>query len=81
MLTAEQRDEFDRFGIVRMPGAIAKSAVEEMLGTVWDCLRDRYHIHRGVPETWPEPRGESRSGWSRLAELIGSWGRIICPSR
>ena len=55
MLNAEQRSEFDRYGMVRMPGAIAHSAVEEMLGIVWDCLRDRHHIHRGAPETWPEP--------------------------
>lgn len=26
-----------------------------MLATIWDCLRARYHIHRGVPSTWPEP--------------------------
>ena len=58
MLTDERRDEFDRCGIVRMPGAIAKSAVDEMLGVVWGCLRDRYHIHRGAAETWPEPQGE-----------------------
>jgi hypothetical protein len=57
MLTDEQRDEFDRFGIVRMPGAIAKSAADEMLRVVWGCLRDRYHIHRGAAETWPEPQG------------------------
>jgi hypothetical protein len=55
MLTAEQRNEFDQYGIVRMPGAVAKSAAEEMLATVWNCLRDRYHIHRDAPDTWPEP--------------------------
>ena len=54
MLTAEQRDEFDRFGLVRMPGAVVKAAADEMLATVWDALRDRYHLHRGAPETWPE---------------------------
>jgi hypothetical protein len=62
MLTDEQRDEFDRCGIIRMPGAIAKSSVEEMLGIVWKSLRDRYHIHRGVAETWPEPRSRSDGG-------------------
>ena len=73
MLTDEQRDEFDRFGIVRMPNAIAKSAAEEMLGVVWGCLRDRYHIHRGVTETWPEPQGRSDGA----LEQIGGAHRFL----
>jgi len=60
MLTAEQRDEFDRYGIVRMPGAVAKSAAEDMLRTIWDCLRDRYHIYRDAPDTWPQPESRMR---------------------
>ena len=77
MLSGQQRDEFDRYGIVRMPGAVGKAAADEMLATVWDALRDRYHLHRGAPETWPEPG----SGLHRLVVLIGFWGRITCPSR
>ena len=59
MLTAEQRDEFDRDGMVTMPGALAKSTAEEMLRIVWNSLRDRHHIHRGAPDTWPEPQSRS----------------------
>ncbi len=70
MLTAEQRDEFNRCGIVRMPGAIAKSAVEEMLATIWKNLRERYQIHREAPETWPEPG-------SRGVEQIGGDYRFM----
>ena len=55
MLTDLQRDEFDRNGMVRMPGAVGKAAADEMLATVWDALRDRYHLHRGAPDTWPQP--------------------------
>ena len=55
MLTTEQRSEFDQYGIVRMPGAVAKAASEEMLRTIWNCLRERYQIHRDAPDTWPEP--------------------------
>ena len=54
MLTNEQLEEFHERGVVRMPGAVAQSAVEEMLRNVWKCLRERYHIHRGAPDTWPE---------------------------
>jgi Phytanoyl-CoA dioxygenase (PhyH) len=66
MLTAQQRNEFDRYGFVRMPGAIAKSAAEEMLRTVWSCLRDRYHIHRGVQDTWPEPQSRGDGGVQQI---------------
>ena len=66
MLTAEQRDEFDRCGMVRMPGAVAEAAAEEMLRTVWNCLRDRYHIHRGAPDTWPEPQSRGDGGVQQI---------------
>ena len=54
MLTAEQLEEFHSSGIVCMRGAVARSAVEEMLRSVWSCLRDRCHIQRDEPDTWPE---------------------------
>jgi Phytanoyl-CoA dioxygenase (PhyH) len=73
MLTDQQRDEFDRFGIVRMPRAITRSATEEMLGIVWNCLRERHHIHRGAPETWPEPQSRSDGG----VEQIGGAYRFM----
>ena len=73
MLTDEQRDEFDRYGIVRMPGAIAKSDAEVMLGIVWDSLRERHHIHRGAPETWPEPY----TGGDQGVEQIGGAYRFM----
>ncbi len=66
MLTDQQRDEFDRYGIVRMPGAVSKAAADEMLATVWDALRDRYHLHRGAPETWPEPQSRSGGGLQQI---------------
>ncbi len=59
MLTTEQRQEFDRSGIVRMRGAVAESAAEDMLRTIWNCLRDRHYIHRDAPNTWPEPKAGS----------------------
>jgi hypothetical protein len=39
MLTAQQRNEFDRYGFVRMPGAIAKSAAEEMPAMLWSVAQ------------------------------------------
>jgi phytanoyl-CoA dioxygenase PhyH len=68
MLTAEQREEFNRTGLVRLPGAVTQSAADEMLRTVWDCLRDRYYIHREARDTWPKP--ETRNG--RVEQIRGS---------
>src|ERR1700722_3657831 len=73
MLTAEQRREFDQNGIVRLPGAVAKPDAEEMLRTTWNSLRERYHIHRGRPDTWPEP--DTRS--NRAVEQIRGVHRFL----
>src|SRR5262245_17624615 len=68
MLTSTQREEFEQKGIVRIAGAITKSATDEMLRAVWDCLRNRYQIHRALPDTWPEP--EARS--TRIEQIDGT---------
>ncbi|MBV8360150.1 MAG: hypothetical protein JO189_19765 [Deltaproteobacteria bacterium] len=54
MLTGQQLKDFHQCGIVRMSRAIAPSAVDEMLRSVWNCWHDRYHIHREALDTWPE---------------------------
>jgi Phytanoyl-CoA dioxygenase (PhyH) len=72
MLTTAQREDFERNGIVSMPGAITKSAADEMLDKIWDCLRNRYHIHRDVPDTWPEPEARGTR-----VEQIGGTHRFL----
>ena len=52
MLTPEQREELDRYGIVRLPGAIAPRNVNEMCDRVWAMLDRRYQICRDDPDTW-----------------------------
>ena len=39
MLTPEQIDEFQRFGILRVPGAISRRGAEAMCDSVWDDAR------------------------------------------
>jgi hypothetical protein len=56
MLTADQREEFDRSGIVRIPGAIAPSDVNLMCNCVWDALERRYRIRRDDCATWKARR-------------------------
>jgi Phytanoyl-CoA dioxygenase (PhyH) len=56
MLTPEQLDEFRRFGIVRVPGAISPRAANAMCDSVWAMMARRYHIRRDDPETWKAQR-------------------------
>jgi hypothetical protein len=54
MLTIGQRDEFERQGIVRLPGAIARAYAEAMCNRVWQALGKRYGLRRESPATWKE---------------------------
>ncbi|HYK65921.1 MAG TPA: phytanoyl-CoA dioxygenase family protein [Patescibacteria group bacterium] len=56
MLTAHQREEFDRSGIVRLPGAVAPERVKEMLDCVWDAVERRAEVRRDDPTTWKAQR-------------------------
>jgi hypothetical protein len=56
MLTPEQLDEFRRFGILRVPGAISARVANAMCDSVWEKLARRYHIRRDAPETWKGQR-------------------------
>jgi len=56
MLTVEQRNEFARFGILRIAAAIAPKDNEAMRDVVWTALQRRYQIRRDVPDTWKARR-------------------------
>lgn len=56
MLTPEQREQFDRFGIVRLPGAIPRADADAMCDSVWDVLGRRHQILRDDPDTWKRQR-------------------------
>jgi hypothetical protein len=52
MLSAKQRDEFERLGIARLPGAIARADADAMCDRVWQALGKRYGVLRDSPPTW-----------------------------
>jgi hypothetical protein len=56
MLTPEQLAEFQRCGILRLPGAVSSREADTMCDSVWDVLRRRYGIRRDDPETWKAQR-------------------------
>jgi hypothetical protein len=54
MLSAEQRNDFEQLGIVRLPGAISLADAEAMCDRVWNALGKRYGLRRDSPETWKQ---------------------------
>jgi len=56
MLTPEQLDEFQRRGILRVPGAVPSREADAMCDSVWEVLRRRYGIRHDNPETWKSQR-------------------------
>lgn len=56
MFTPQQREEFDRSGIVRVPGAIASRDAANMCDRVWETLGRRFKIRRDDPDTWEARR-------------------------
>jgi hypothetical protein len=95
MLTTRQHEEFERFGIVRVPGAISQADADAMCDRVWRALSARYGVRRASPETWKEqyllgihhmPKSEnfteigSPAIRSVLDDLFGS-GNWLAPER
>jgi hypothetical protein len=56
MLTPPQRDEFDRWGLVRLPGAVPVDTVAEMRDRFWAFLLAEHGIDRDRAETWTTER-------------------------
>jgi hypothetical protein len=52
MLSPEQRAEFDRLGLLRLPAVIPAAAVSLMRDRFWDHLSARHGIDRDRAETW-----------------------------
>lgn len=56
MLTQEQRDEFTRTGLVRIPGAVPEFDVAYMRARIWEHLHHTYGIHEDRTDTWTVER-------------------------
>ncbi len=51
-LTREQLDEFERRGVVRLPGFYPQADIDLMADRVWADLEKRYGMRRDRPESW-----------------------------
>jgi hypothetical protein len=76
MLTPEQREEFDRSGIARLPGAVAQEVVQEMCASVWDTVERRAEVRRNDPGTW---KAQRMTGFKDLPESL-NFPRIASPA-
>jgi len=76
MLTSEQREEFDRSGIARLPGAVAQEVVAEMCESVWDTVERRAEVSRNDPHTW---KAQRMIGLKDLPESL-NFHRIATPA-
>jgi hypothetical protein len=56
MLTIAQRSEFDRLGLLRLPGVIPSADVERMRERLWTALSRQHGVLREAPETWTVSR-------------------------
>jgi hypothetical protein len=52
MLTAEQRAEFERAGIIKLEGAFSAADAERMRDVMWAELSRRHGMRRDDPATW-----------------------------
>jgi hypothetical protein len=52
VLTPEQLDEFDRRGVVRLPGFYPRDDIDVMADRLWADLEHRFGILRDVPKSW-----------------------------
>ncbi len=80
MLTINQRDEFDRLGLVRLPAAIPRAAVEAMCERVWSALASEHGVHRDARETWTVPRPRGFKALERSGAFAHVGSRIVCEA-
>ena len=55
-LPAEQLEEFDRRGVLRLPGFYPKADIEVMADRLWADLEQRFGTFRHEPDSWSTTR-------------------------
>lgn len=71
MLTQKQLDDFEKLGVLHLPGAIAKADAEAMADQMWDVLR-QFGAQKEDPETWVEVK---QARFKKIADA-GAFGKM-----
>jgi hypothetical protein len=74
-LTSEQRDAFDRRGVVSVPGFYAREAIDAMADRVWADIERRFGYRRDQPQTW---RGK-HPGHFQALKKSGAFSALRSP--
>jgi hypothetical protein len=77
MLTAAQRDDFERTGLLRLDGAIPRADVEVMCDRIWAHVGAAHAMARSDPATWLI---EERLAGLRTVAGGREFGRIGSPA-
>jgi hypothetical protein len=64
-LSRADRERFDERGLVKLPGLVARAAVEDMVDRLWRTLASKDGARRGEPKTW---RVEQPAQWRALQD-------------
>lgn len=74
-LTPEHRAEFDRVGVLRLPGFFGAATIAPMADALWADLRQRYGAVRDRPETWTV----QRTGQHQALQRSGVFDALCSP--
>lgn len=77
MLTADQRTEFDRTGLLRLPGAVASVDAQDMSERVWSFLTTHDTVSRHEPATWSTTRPSGFQPLTRSGGLDDMWSAEV----
>jgi phytanoyl-CoA dioxygenase PhyH len=78
VLSASQRDAFDRTGIVKLPGAFSAADAARMCDVVWDELQRRHGLDRHDPSTWDRHPPTGLKGSKKHSAFAPIFGAALC---
>jgi hypothetical protein len=74
MITDDQRLEFERTGLLRLPGAVEADSAAGMVDRIWDHLAAKHSVDRDRPDSWTirAPHGLRPVTAAREFQALGS---------
>jgi len=74
VLTAEQAEEFERSGFVRLSGVFSEADAVRMRERVWAALASHHGMRQAAPETWTieQPRHFQALSRAGVFDAVGS---------
>jgi ectoine hydroxylase-related dioxygenase (phytanoyl-CoA dioxygenase family) len=76
VLSSEQQRDFDRTGLLKLPGAVDVRDAQRMAQRVWEELERRHGIRRDARATWTMPR----PGGLQALERSDSFAAMASPT-